>query len=262
MNTPELLAALTEVKPGMLVSDVATAKRMNAISQLLRHVLRGGNIVTGPRIRKRSGDGWVTLVGEGEDGGFGGSSEFPFHLEIVPRPDNPSLFAVQITDGKVNNEWPDVGTDTMGSPTSPGFLSLDIANVENCNVFLRVMFNAKTNVIARLDIYERPNETFPVDQITFLPPDEEPDPTEADAADSPDVPPPAGYGVVHILLGYTFLIPPPLESPPGTPSTTAIFNMIRSNIQLDFIYGSKNGLPAVLAVNTYSKFIAFPLAAP
>lgn len=256
----DLLKAMSPVNSGDSVFEVASAARMNAIMEVIRMLILGENVMEGPNIRKDSSGGKLILSADPSGRDLGGISAFPFKLSVIPRPDSPLQKAVKIYDGKVNNEWPDVGVTAMGGATGPGYQILNIGNVENCNVFLRAMFNAKTNAVVRLDIYERPNETYPANKITYLAPDAEPVDGACDAIDNPDTAPPAGYGAIHILIGFTYMKPPPVGSPPGTLPTPKAFNLIRDHIMFDFVYGSQNGLPAVWPVAVYSKATKVPLS--
>ncbi len=76
-----LLGALTTVNPGDDVADVASAARINAIQAILKALIRGDNIMTGPNILKKSQDGWVILSGQptGKKGGSDGP-DHPFKV--------------------------------------------------------------------------------------------------------------------------------------------------------------------------------------
>lgn len=174
----------------------------------------------------------------------GSSNDLPFTLSLAPREDNPALYAVGILDGQVNDEWPSVGVIQMGQTGGAGFGTLNIANVENSNIFVRVMFNAATNEIVRLDIFERPNETFPINRITFG----DPVPGACDSIDSPDTAPPEGYGALHIAFGFTYVSA-------GIP---IVFQSRAGHIHFVFVYGSRNGLPALRAA-PYTDWIEVPL---
>jgi len=180
----------------------------------------------------------------------------PFTLTVVPQTDNPSAFAVHIVDGKSNNEWPDVGTDTMGSSTSKGYQVLNIADINDSNIFLRVMFNYLTFEIARLDIYERPNATYPTNKIIFG----VPVPGACDDVDDPETDPPAGYGRLNLLIGFTYVKPPPPGSPPGTTGTATAYNLVIGNINFGFVVGALNAQPALCPVTLYpgAAFIQVP----
>jgi hypothetical protein len=186
------------------------------------------------------------------------ADSLPFKMSIGPQdPDtggDPAKFAVQIVDGKVNNEFPDVGTTTMGEAGGRGFGTLNIADVENSNIFIRVMFNARTLEIVRLDIFERPNETYPANTITFLDPEEEPEPGACDSVDDPATAPPAGYGAIHIALGFTYLQP---ATPPAEPVAT-VFQSEIGNINFELVTGAFNGLPALIPAKTYSDWTEVP----
>lgn len=256
MDINDSLSKLTPLKPGESLFKQLTATRVNAIQEMIRALARGDNIATGPKVRKKTGAGWITLDFDGDDGGNRSSTTMPFRLRIVARtPPEPGQYAVEILDGKVNNEWPDVGTNAMGVT---GSRNLDIANIENSNIFIRVMFNALTNKIQRLDIYERPNETYPTNKITALVSGVDPVPGACDDVDSPTANPPAGYGSLYIMLGFTYLKPPPPGSPPGTAATPQAFNLRLGNQNFEFIYGSFNGLPGLLPVDVSSGWTVIP----
>jgi hypothetical protein len=230
-----------------------SAERLNAIIDAIgRNRIEFGDNVTG----QRTPGGTIVRANAKSTGG---DSNFPFLLQLGTRPDEPTQYLVGISDGKVNNEWPDVGTDAMGVT---GSRSLNITNVENCNVFIRVMFNARTNNQERLDIFERPNETYPTNKITWLDPATAITPDACDAVDNPDDPPPAGYGAFHIMLGFTYLKPPPVGAPPGTPSTPTVFNLMVGNVNYALFYGADDGIPSVLPVATYSPWTKIPQQPP
>lgn len=176
----------------------------------------------------------------------------PFAMLLVEQePPVEGAYAVEITDGKVNNEWPDVGINAMGET---GSRKLNIGNVENSNIFLRIMFNTRTNAQERIDIFERPNETYPLNKITYLADDIEPTPGACNAVDGPDDPPPAGYGSIHVLLGFTYV-----NEESGQP---IVFNLVIGNINYALIYGESDGVPSVIPVATYSDWTQFPQAPP
>jgi hypothetical protein len=236
-------------KAGEPLLPQLSAERLNAIIDALdRNRVEFGDNVTG----QRTPGG--TIVRANAKGG-GGDGDFPFQLTIGKRPADPTLYRVRISDGKVNNEWPDVGDDAMGVT---GSRYLNIENVANSNIFIRVMFNALTNHIERLDIYEKPNETYPSNKITALVSGEDPVPGACDDVDLPTADPPAGYGSIYIMLGFTYLQPPPPGSPEGTESTPQAFNLRRDHQNFEFVYGSNNGLPAVLLVDVPSGWTRVP----
>lgn len=263
MNLPESIKIIQSgrVKKGDSPESACRSDRMNAIMDAIVSLARGENIIDGNNIRKRVGGGFVILSGDRDSGRRGGGDNLPFKLTLVPQNaaagGDPSKFAVQILDGKVNNEWPDVGTVAMGATGGAGYGTLNLDNVANSNIFIRVMFNAKTNVIARLDIYERPNETFPENKITFLLTGD-PVPGACDAVDNPDTAPPAGYGALHVLLGFSYIQPATLTSD----AVAVVFQSLLGHLHFQFVYGSQNGLPALLPMLSYTDWIKIPLRAP
>jgi hypothetical protein len=82
MDANDALKELVDVKPGDDVADVASAKRINAIQTTLRWLVSGGNISTGPGMRKRTGTGWVTLTSAATGGGLGGGGEITYPFQI------------------------------------------------------------------------------------------------------------------------------------------------------------------------------------
>jgi hypothetical protein len=83
-------------------------------------------------------------------------------------------------------------------------------------------------------------------------------PGACDDVDSPTANPPAGYGSLYIMLGFTYLKPPPPGSPPGTAATPQAFNLRLGNQNFEFIYGSFNGLPGLLPVDVSSGWTVIP----
>jgi hypothetical protein len=99
MNIGDALKALTPVKPGMDVAEVASSSRMNAIMTILRYIADGHHMVTGPGIRKRTGTGWVTITADPQDiPAGGGLVELPFQLiglvEHASQYDTPLMIIV------------------------------------------------------------------------------------------------------------------------------------------------------------------------
>ncbi len=124
----DMLTALTTVKPGDDVADVASAKRINAIQGLIKSLVRGENINSGPNILKKSQDGFVILSGQpGGRRGGGASDNFPFKVEMTSVDSYP---AVNIYPGKVLNNVPyiysqlmdEVAYDSNGNPI-PAYLT-------------------------------------------------------------------------------------------------------------------------------------------
>jgi hypothetical protein len=124
------------------------------------------------------------------------------------------------------------------------------------------MFNARTNVVVRLDIYERPNETYPANRVTYIDPDETPEEDACDEIDNPDTAPPAGYGAFHILIGFAYVKPPPVGSPLGTLGTPTVFNSFTGHVNFQLVLGSYNAAPAILPVAVHSGWVPFPLVPP
>ncbi len=246
------LRKLTPVKKGESVLSVANHDRMNAIQNVLRALARGDNIFSGDNTRLRKSEGVVTISSDAVNDQRS-NIILPFRLTVIARKDDPDNYSINIIDGKVNNEWPDVGTNTMGSATSPGYQVLDIANITDSNIFIRVMFNYLTFEIARIDIYERPSSTYPTNKIIFGIPIQ----GACDGVDDPNADPPAGYGRLNLLIGFTYVKPP---APPAVQGTSTAFNLILGNINFGFIVGAFNAQPALCPVTLYpgAGFIQVP----
>jgi hypothetical protein len=247
----DLIKAMSPVKPGDHVCKVASANRINAIMEAIKMLIAGENVMEGPNIRKDSSSGKLILSAD-PSGGFGGKGTtiFPFKLSLISRPDNPALWAVRIYDGKVNNEWPDVGTNAMGS--GAGYQILNIGNVSDSIIFIRVMFNIQTNEVVRLDVFERAAALFPVNKIT----EGTPIPGACDSIDDPNTDPPPGYGTLNVMLGFTYVKPP---IPPAVVGTNVVFQSHMGNLNFVLVSGSLNGAPAVLPVLTYTDWVPYPL---
>lgn len=116
-----LLSKLDPVKSGDSVFEVASSDRMNAIQELLKMLVRGENIVSGPNVFKKSQDGFVSLsahpVVRGGGGG-GGSTPFLVYQDV----DNsvPPYPILKVYPGKIMGLVPTLKSDgTYGTGGAP-----------------------------------------------------------------------------------------------------------------------------------------------
>lgn len=235
---------LTPVSVGQKVTEVASAARMNAIMGLLRALVRGDNIVSGPNVLKQSQDGFVILSSEALIRGGGGRISLPFLLTLVPSETmGADHWAVRVQDGRVNGEFPD---GPLPEPMGPGgsgkgYIVVEVPDVSDCLIYLEADFNADTLEMSSLDIKACAAADFPTNEVT---------------TDDPPI------GNLNILIGFTWLRPPPSGSPDGTPSTPMVTNSIIGDINFNLIYGAYNGAPAIIPVKTFTDWVLLPPPAP
>lgn len=170
-NFDDLLKQLGEVKPGMPVTRVASSTRMNAITQLIKMLVMGENIMEGPNIRKDTSAGRIILSGaKGVQPKGGGIGQYPFRVTAGTK-DNYT--AIRIYPGKILNQVPYVDGFPLNVPIADSFGNLNYPSLTppstNFSVWLIVRIaNLFDNYHPRIDIAE-PGETG---YVPVKPPDE------------------------------------------------------------------------------------------
>lgn len=79
-NVRDLVSKLTPIEKGMLLEDVVTSERMQAMQDLLLALTRGDNLMKGHNIRKRSGPDWVMLSAGAQAGPESLNRGHPFQV--------------------------------------------------------------------------------------------------------------------------------------------------------------------------------------
>lgn len=121
----QILKSLTPIKGGDNIYKVITADRINNIQEALHLLTRGDNIISGVNVRKKSGDGYVSLSSNagGGTGGGGGGLERPWQMHVTAI---PGALQVRLNPGTINNMLPSNMFDVWTVPsTGLWYASLD-----------------------------------------------------------------------------------------------------------------------------------------
>lgn len=114
----DLMKQLSPVNSGDLVTEVASAARMNAIQELIKMLVLGENIMEGPNIRKDSSQGKLILSADPSGKGLGGGTlKHPFKVRNASNDAGPR---VSITPGVIEGIVPVIDTirlDAIPAPT-------------------------------------------------------------------------------------------------------------------------------------------------
>jgi hypothetical protein len=235
----DLTAALKEMSPvqaGQDIFEVVTAKRINAIQSAIAGLVRCDNINSGPGVRKKVGDGWVTLSAGGFDTGFEVKIAFYLTLNGSKLNDNKVVYKVAIFDGKINGTFP-AGMGT-GFP-----YEMELKKPEDSLIYAGVTFSPDTLKITSRFCGVSTAQDFPKSEVTKDKPKTPPGPPGTPPPGTPPGTPPKPdtfTGYLYWMLGFTYL----------TPKNE--FRMVQTrlgDINFELIYGANNAKPALLPVD-------------
>jgi hypothetical protein len=253
------------VRSGADIFEIVTAKRMNAIQDSIKGLVRGDNCNTGPGIRKRIGDGWFTLSADRGSRGGAGIQNISFFLtstgtespEEAEDEGDPKQ-KVLIFDGKINGTFP----DGMGG----GNYELVLEDAEDSLIYAGITFKPEDLSITSRFCGVSTAEEFPISRVEkALPPEPEGPPlvrgrarmsrkaiARGILAPPPPPEPPTEEeveftGYAYWMLGFTYV------------NADGGFNLVQTmlgDINFELIYGSLNGKPALLPVYTGVPWIS------
>lgn len=120
----DLLKEMRPVKQGMKLTDVVTAKWINAMQTAIQMLATGKNVATGGTILKTSMGGGYSLFGRGVDESSGGTAGSSFPFEVTAGTGT----SVYVNYGTLNNLVPDNPKTAIS--VSTGYVGLEVTSTD------------------------------------------------------------------------------------------------------------------------------------